>query len=120
MRARVRRGICALTAALCAALPAAASAAPLEATIARDRDGVPHITARDYAGLGFGYGYALAQDNLCVLEDTYMTVRGERSRYLGPNGRWEFRGNSTTANNLNSDFFFRRIIDAGTVEKLLA
>jgi acyl-homoserine-lactone acylase len=116
----MRRLGVALAAACCLALPAAASAAPLEATIARDRYGVPHITARDEAGLGYGYGYALAQDNLCVMEDTYMTVRGQRARYLGPDAKWTFGGNGTTANNLNSDFFFQKIIDAGTVEKLLA
>src|SRR3954469_15890704 len=91
---------------LAAASATAAAAAPLEATIARDRWGVPHITARDYTSLGYGYGYALAQDNLCVLEDTYMTVGAQRSRFLGPEGKWDFRGNGTTANNLNSDFFF--------------
>src|SRR4051812_45683791 len=77
------------------ALAAPAAAAPLRATLARDRWGVPHVAAADYAGLGYGYGYALAQDNLCVMEDTYMTVRAERSRYLGPGGSWEFRGNGT-------------------------
>jgi acyl-homoserine-lactone acylase len=102
------------------AVPASAAAAPLGATIARDRWGVPHITAGDYAGLGYGYGYALAQDNLCVMQDTYMTVRGERSRYLGPDASWDFRGNSTKVNNLSSDFFFQKIIDDGTVERLLA
>src|SRR4051794_28813288 len=112
--------VVALVVVCCLALPAASGAAPLAATIARDAYGVPHITARDYAGLGYGYGYALAQDNLCVLEDTYMTVAGQRSRYLGPDAKWDFRGNGTTANNLDSDFFFQKIIDAGTVEKLLA
>ena len=110
----------AIVVACCLALPAAAAAAPLEATIARDRYGVPHITARDEASLGYGYGYALAQDNLCVMEDTYMTVGAQRSRYLGPDGSWSFRGNGTTANNLNSDFFFQKIIDTRTVETLLA
>src|SRR3954466_10491616 len=107
---------CALLALIAAGTGAAA---PLRATIARDRWGVPHVTAADYAGLGYGYGYALAQDNLCVMEDTYMTVRAERSRYLGPGGSWEFRGNGTRVNNLNSDFFFQTVIDDGTVEKLL-
>ena len=36
--------------------------------------------ATDFAGLGFGYGYAAAKDNICVLADTYVTVNGERSR----------------------------------------
>ena len=48
-----------------------------------------------------------------------MTVRGERSRYFGPDGSYEARGNGSINNNLNSDFFYRRIIDNGTIEQLL-
>ncbi len=48
-----------------------------------------------------------------------MTVDGQRSRYFGPDGSWVFRGNGCSANNLDSDFFFGRIIDTQTIEKLL-
>ena len=82
--------------------------------------GIPHILARDFKGLGYGYGWALARSNICTLADTYATVRAERSRFFGPDQSYRFEGNGTTVNNLNSDFFFRRIIDTGTVEKLLA
>ena len=34
----------------------------------------------------YGYGYALAQDNLCEIAETYVTVNGERSRFFGPDG----------------------------------
>ena len=100
----------------------------LQATIRRTSHGIPHITANDYGGLGFGYGYAFAQDNFCVLADIYVTVNGERSRYsgssplgsMGPDGSWSQGGNGTAPNNLNSDFFYQRIKDRGTVENLLA
>jgi acyl-homoserine-lactone acylase len=100
----------------------------LQATIRRDDHGIPNIIGQDFADIGFGYGYALAQDNICELAETYVTVRGERSRYsgegvqgsFGPDGSYLQRGNGFSANNLNSDFFYRRIIDDHTVEKLLA
>ena len=79
-----------------------------------------YIVANDYAGLGFGFGYAFAQDNICVLADTYVTVDGERSRYFGPEGSWYQGGNGTFPNNLNSDFFFQRIKDRHVIEDLLA
>jgi acyl-homoserine-lactone acylase len=106
----------------------ATSDGPYRATIRRTSHGIPHILADDYGGLGFGYGYALAQDNVCLVADIYVTVNGERSRYsgsspmgsFGPNGSWNQGGNGVSPNNLNSDFFFQRIKDRGTVEDLLA
>lgn len=73
-----------------------------EVRIVRNAQGVPHITAADERGLGYGYGYVYAQDNLCLLANEILTVKGERSRYLGadaklPNGM----------SNLESDVFFR-------------
>ncbi len=91
----------------------------LSATIRRTSRGIPHVLADDYAGLGYGYGYALAEDNICVLADSYTTVRARRSKFFGPDESYVFRGNGSTVNNLNSDFFFQRIIDRETVEKLL-
>ena len=43
-----------------AAIASSASAKGLEAEIVRSKGGIPTITADDYKGLGFGYGYALA------------------------------------------------------------
>jgi acyl-homoserine-lactone acylase len=101
--------------------------APVEATIRRDSHGIPHILADDYAGLGFGYGYAFAEDNICTIAESYVTVRAERSRFsgqgvegtFGPDGSYPQRGNGFGANNLNSDFFYQRIIDKGIIEDLL-
>jgi len=55
-----------------------------EADIRRTGFGVPHIRAQNERGLGFGIGYAYAQDNLCLLANEIVTVNGERSRYFGP------------------------------------
>lgn len=53
------------------------------ADIRRTSFGVPHIRAENERGLGYGIGYAYAQDNLCLLANEVVTVNGERSRYFG-------------------------------------
>ena len=91
-------------AALLVAVPATCARTaqrPVRATIAWATHGVPHIQARTWEGLGYGYGYALASQDVCILADSYTTVRGERSRFFGPDARYDFRGNGTTANNLD-------------------
>ena len=105
------------------ALLAPASAAAqdgLDATIRRTPHGVPHIEAKDFAGLGYGYGYALAQDNLCTIAEQYVTVRAERSRFFGPDATYTWRANALDQRNLESDFTFKRIIDTRVVEGLIA
>lgn len=88
------------------------------ATIRRTSHGIPHVLAGDYASLGYGYGYAFAQDNLCELADIVTTVNAERSRYFGPDsGYLTTIGGQVT--NLKSDFFYASINAAGTVEALL-
>ena len=110
----------ALTLALLASLAAGGTTAQaFDATISRTSYGIPHIKARTWGSLGWGYGFALAQDNLCTVAETYVTVRAERSRYFGQDKGYVSRGNGSTINNLNSDFFYKRIIDRGTIEKLL-
>ncbi|MFL5780193.1 MAG: penicillin acylase family protein [Thermoleophilaceae bacterium] len=101
------------------AATAAAKSGP-RVDIRRSAHGIPHIISKTWEGIGYGYGYAFAQDNICPMADDYVTVRGERSKFFGPNGSYASRGNGTEPNNLNSDFFFKRAIDTHVVEKLLA
>ena len=95
---------------------AAAEARDYRAEIRRTTGGVPHIKASGYGDLGFGHGYAFAQDNLCTLADSILTVNAERSRYLGAEANYGERGE---INNLKSDFFYQRIKDMKTVERLV-
>jgi acyl-homoserine-lactone acylase len=81
--------------------------------------GVPHIVAKDFAGLGYGYGYAAATDNICELANIYLTVSAQRSRYLGPDGEG-YPSLSEAKNNLHSDLFFQQINDSGVVDRLVA
>ncbi len=90
----------------------------LFAKIRRTTGGVPHILAHGWASLGFGYGFAFAQDNLCTMANDYITVEAQRSRYFGPNGVYVQEGNGTTSTNLDSDLFFKNIIDSGILASL--
>ena len=105
----------------CLLAPAATAAEPTgEVTIRRGSDGTPHIRATSYEALGYGFARAHARDNLCVLADAYVTVRGERSRYFGPEASYPIQNTQTTPNNLNSDFFWARIRSDRVVETLIA
>lgn len=64
------------------ALPAG-SGNGYEAEIRRTSHGIPHIVAKDIGSLGFGEGYAFAQDHLCSLADQVIKARGERAKYMG-------------------------------------
>lgn len=70
---------------------------------------IPHVKADDFAGLGFGAGYAYARLNRCLLMETVMTVRGERSRFIGPDRPAGPGGRA--GSNLESDMFFRFYFD---------
>lgn len=94
-----------VVAVLCSAVlakEAPAAKHTFEASIDRTSLGIPHIQAADESGLGYGIGYAYAQDNICLLADEVLTVRGERAKFLGAEGR-----SSTQLNNIDSDIFFR-------------
>src|SRR5258706_10573662 len=118
---RLRISLAAATAALLAASPMAAapaaSSAPAKilgysAQITRASYGVPHITAANFASLGFGAGYAQAEDNVCVIAEKVITVDAIRSRYFGATGPGD--------PNVRSDLFFQKVKDDRVVERLLA
>ena len=77
--------------------------AAYQAIVRRTEGGIPHISGADYASVGFGTGYAMAEDILCLLADQrFLTFSAQRSRFLGPQG-----------GNLESDFFYQLFIDRG-------
>lgn len=137
MRTRPRRLVVAAVALLAATagLPAAAadrqdrqdlqdrqeqlSHGGLSAVIRYTEYGIPHIVAEDYRNLGFGTGWAQAADQVCTLADGFVTVRGERSRFFGPEAATDFSLSSATRN-LSSDLYFRGVRQTRTVERLLA
>ncbi|HEX2316049.1 MAG TPA: penicillin acylase family protein [Thermomonospora sp.] len=115
---RVGAVILLLAACLLPVTPAVADGRDMSATIRYTEYGVPHVRARDHTSLGFGTGYAAARDNVCLIAQGVVTLRGERSRYFGANGAPDESLSSATTN-LASDTYFRTINDSGVVERLL-
>ena len=60
--------------------------ATYEANIQRTQFGIPHITAKDYKGLGYGVGYSFAEDNICSLAREIVVASGQSMLYLGDEG----------------------------------
>jgi acyl-homoserine-lactone acylase len=54
-----------------------------EAEIRRTSYGVAHIRSSTWGGIGFGQGYACAQDNVALIVDQIAKVRGTRARLFG-------------------------------------
>lgn len=84
-----------------------ASALKYDANITRTELGIPHIKANDFGSVGYGLGYAFAEDNVCVLLDDLVTIRGQRAQFFGPAGTYTIHANSAVANNVDSDFFWK-------------
>src|SRR4051812_22448058 len=129
----MRRRLSLVLATSCAAalaVPAVASSRPAthasatkhryDVTITRTEYGIPHILAKDFGSLGYGYGYAFAQDNLCTMAADYITVEGQRSRWFGPDTSYTMRGNDVTVTKLDSDIFWTQVRESDIVDKLLA
>ncbi|MEU9824100.1 acylase [Micromonospora chersina] len=78
------------------------------ALIQRASYGVPHITAQNFASLGYGVGYVQAEDNICLIAEQMVTVNAQRSRWFG-----------ATTSNVTSDLFHQKAIDARSAERWL-
>ena len=64
--------------------PAASTSARYDATVRWTSFGVPHIKANDWGSLGYGFAYAVATDGVCILAREFIVVRGEQSKFFGP------------------------------------
>lgn len=84
----------------CARQASEAQVGEATAEIRRTSFGIPHIRASNELGLGYGIGYAYAQDNLCLLANEVVTVNGERAKYFGAQ-----QSTLEERNNLTSDVF---------------
>jgi acyl-homoserine-lactone acylase len=91
----------------------------IRSEVVRTSYGVVHVKANDFRSLGYGVAYAYAQDNVCMLADTFLTVRGERSRYFGPdahtttpkNGEYGVANGYIDLTNEQSDFYYKGYVD---------
>lgn len=91
--------------------PLAARTAQLE----RTTHGVAHITAPDMETLAYGVAYAHAQDNVCQTAQQLLTVRGERSKFLGGSARGLLGLRALP--NEQIDFFIAAHMDDATLER---
>jgi acyl-homoserine-lactone acylase len=100
----------------CAAAPevdkiAAKESVGFSAEIRRTAYGVPHIKANDIGGVGYGFGYASAEDSICEIQDRMLTVSAKRAKHLGA---------GINDANILSDLYHQRIYQQGEIEQLLA
>ena len=72
------------------------------ATLYRTEGGIPHVIASGWRGLGYGQGYASAQDHFCELARNILKFRARLSATFGAKPA-----------NLRSDLFYQLQIDQG-------
>src|SRR2546430_5202225 len=105
-----------LVALVLSALPtapvAASGSSGVWVEIRRTQFGIPHILAHDWRSLGYGTGYAFAQDDICTIAQTYVTVDAERSRFFGPDQGYLQQANGVVGKHPDSHRFFRQILDS--------
>jgi acyl-homoserine-lactone acylase len=116
VRGRLLAALAVVAAGMC--FPASA-VAKYSVSLTRTTGGVANIAGEDFADVGFGIGYAQAQDGICVLAETFLTVDGERSAFLGPEGVFQDQSAGLQFTNLNSDVYWTSTKDQRTVQKLL-
>ncbi len=104
-----------LVAAVCAAVlaPGCAPRAEYRAEIRRTSHGIAHITADTLADLGFGEGYAQAEDHLCSLADQVVRARSERARFFGRGERDQHLNSDLTL--LHLDLYRQAARDLATM-----
>ncbi len=87
------------------------------ATIRTTSYGVPHVLANNFKGAGFGYGYAFAQQNICLYAEELVTLRGERAQYFGATGGYLGQLGTTTGN-VDSDFFYKLLLTKAQADRM--
>ncbi|MEQ1488986.1 MAG: penicillin acylase family protein [Terricaulis sp.] len=80
--------------------------------------GVAHIEADTYEAAGRGYGWALAQDNLCVVVERTITLAGERSRSMSARETYidPFAGGAVS--NVDSDAVYTYLFPPSLINRV--
>src|SRR5688572_1553873 len=82
-------------------------AKPGSVTITRTAQSIPNIVAKDFASGGYGVGYAMAEDNVCVMADFWLTLRAERAKHFGPGAA-------------NSDLYYAYVNKTAPLEEMMS
>lgn len=82
--------------------------------------GVAHIRSGSFEGAGYGYGWALARDNLCVVVERMITIGGERSRTMPADETYYdvFAGGDIS--NVDSDAVYTYLLPASAARRTRA
>lgn len=102
---------------------AANPTAKYDVQLTRTALGIPHVKANrneDFGSMGYGLGYAFAEDNLCVMQDDFVTIQGRRAEFFGRDGSYTIPANDSVTNNVDSDFFWRQMATTAVVDNLRA
>jgi acyl-homoserine-lactone acylase len=104
-----------LAAAMIVALATPAAAKPLATvTITMTPYGIPHIVSADYRGLGFGYGYTMAQLDACGMDSMFATYSSRRALHFGEQGHdLNYIVGRRPINNVASDAVMNLMMEAG-------
>ena len=117
MRSRLLAVLAVAAAGMC--FPASA-VAKYSVSLTRTTGGVANISGENFADVGFGIGYGQAQDGICLLGETFLTVDGERSAFFGPEGTFtNLAEGGVVFTNLYSDIYWTSVKDEHTVQKLM-
>src|SRR5262245_54688377 len=92
---RIRRFGALLSLCAAAIAPLAALADPYDVEIRWTTYGIPHVKANDIASAAYGYGYAFARDNICLMAEEFDKVNGERALHFGAGGAYNYRANGS-------------------------
>lgn len=92
----------------------------IESQVQRTRFGVAHVQAKDWTSLGYGVGYAQANDNLCTIANAMLTYRGERSAFFGAGEVPPADSTMGQPLNIDSDFYHRHLLDDSRIAALKA
>lgn len=79
--------------------------------ILRTSHGIPHISAFDYHGIGYGVGYVYTQDNRCLLANRIAEVNGRLSEQIGADAPVTSEVHDITYTALQSDHYYRGWFD---------
>lgn len=80
--------------------------------------GVAHIKSNGFEGVGYGYGVAVARDNLCAIAERMITIAGERSRHLSPDEGYVDLFAGGRISNVDSDAAYLYLLSPQTVSQV--
>ena len=79
--------------------------------------GVPHIKAKNLEAAGYGFGWAIARDNLCLTLERFVTIAGDRSKSLDPSAKYMDAFAGGEISNFDSDAAYRYILSPNAIAR---